>query len=367
MGVRGGWVKVSEARSAMNLPVSPEDEVYLRPTSVQAVDPDDQMPEPLPLPAPLRALPERTDDGESESETEREEETEAAASDADIETKQGTLEELVNSLISRHAGRMETIPPHLLRLAARQWRREQALQPRFEEEIIRVLKRYGDMAATAAREVLAPKQSLQDVFSSGVILERMPIASIQADMTEVYTALYEEMFRLTQEILTASIGLELTDPGRIQAQLQEFARQRTGLLDLSKAARTSILQSLEEARTKGLTEDAMIDLIRDAVPRGHSLSVETRARIIARTESRFSSNISTAATAQQLGITQVLVLDARLGETDEACMERNGWIVSPGEAQLLAGIEHPSGTLGFIYTNQPLISQESNPIVVATS
>ena len=211
-------------------------------------------------------------------------------------------------MIGRHAGRLDKIPPALVRLAARQWRQEQALQPTFQRQVLAVLRRYGDMAATAAREVLAPKQDLQDVFSSAVILERMPVASIRADLEAVYAALYAEMFRLTQELLTASMGLELTDPGRIQAQLSEFARQRTGLLDLSRAARTSILRSLEEARTQGLTEDAMIDLIRDAVPRGRWLSVETRARILVRSESRYGANIATATSAQQLGITQILVL-----------------------------------------------------------
>ena len=87
--------------------MTPEDEIYLRPSSVQPVDPDDQMPEPLPVPAPLRALPGRNLDGEGEEQDEREEETEGeAASYAEgydtkrLSTKQGTLEELINGQIA---------------------------------------------------------------------------------------------------------------------------------------------------------------------------------------------------------------------------------------------------------------------------
>jgi HK97 family phage portal protein len=350
MGVRGGWVMVSEARAAMNLPIRPEDEVYLRTSSVTAIDPDDQLPpEPLPVPAPLRALPERTDDGEGEGQDEGEEETEEVAGYASgYEAKQGTLEEFITSQIGRHAGRLETIPAHLLRLADRQWRREQALQPGFQQELVRVLQRYGEAAATAAREVLAPKQNLQDVFSSGVIVERIPLMSIQADMEAVYTKMYTEMFGLTQELLIAALGVEPTDPERVQAHLSEFARQRAGMLDLPKQSRQSILRTLEDARVNGLTEDQMIDLIRDRVPAGRWSSIEERARAIARTESRYGANLATSAYAEQIGTNRVLVLDARLGPSDPACMERNGWIVTPEESRLLAGVEHTNGTLGFL-------------------
>ena len=34
IGVQGGWIRVSEARTALGLPVTPEDEVYLRPMTV---------------------------------------------------------------------------------------------------------------------------------------------------------------------------------------------------------------------------------------------------------------------------------------------------------------------------------------------
>ena len=354
MGVRGGWVKVSEARAAMSLPTSPDDEIYLRPTSVQAIDPADQMPAPLPLPAPLRALPERIDHGEGEEQTAGEEETEEAAGYAEgYDTKRqsfkqaGSLEEFIHSQIARHAERLETIPPHLLRLAARQWRREQALQGTYQREIERVLRRYGDLSALAAKEVMTTKQELTDYINSRVILERVPMASITADLELVYQALYAEMLKLTLEIMTAALDVEPTEVGRIQDMLNNVARERVALLDLPTEARQGILRSLEEARLAGMSEEGLADLIRERVPAGRWRSVETRATIIARSESRLGSNLSTARYADQIGA-RLLALDGRLGPTDQECEIRNGWIVNAVEAQALAGIEHANGTLGFV-------------------
>ena len=138
--------------------------------------------------------------------------------------------------------------------------------------------------------------------------------------------------------------------------LLNAAQERVALLDLTQGARRSILTSLEEARTQGLSEDAMIDLIREAVPRGRWLSTETRARILVRSETRYSSNIATAAAAEQMGTNRVLVLDARLGPTDLICEQTNGLIVTPAEAQMLAGTEHVQGTRGFL-----ILSAETVP------
>ena len=75
--------------------------------------------------------------------------------------------------------------------------------------------------------------------------------------------------------------------------LNHVARERVALLDLEKEARSAILRSLDEARRAGMTEDQMVDLIRERVPAGRWRSAETRAVILARSESRFSSNMAT--------------------------------------------------------------------------
>lgn len=51
MGVRGGWIKVSEARAARGLPVDPSDEVYLRPTTATVTEEYEEV-EPVVTPPP---------------------------------------------------------------------------------------------------------------------------------------------------------------------------------------------------------------------------------------------------------------------------------------------------------------------------
>jgi hypothetical protein len=151
---------------------------------------------------------------------------------------------------------------------------------------------------------------------------------------------------MTIQTIQAALGEELTDPARVEAQVRMLARERVGLLDLTEEARTAILKTLEEAQTAGLDEEAMLRLLEERVPAGRWQSSDMRARVIARTESRLASNLSTASYARQAGV-NLLVFDARLGPTDQPCMDRNGWIVSPAQAQALSAVEHVNGTLGF--------------------
>jgi phage portal protein BeeE len=66
MGVRGGWIKVSEARAARGLPVVPSDEIYLRPSTATVVEEYEEV-DPALLPGAVPgALPPGEDDDEEE-------------------------------------------------------------------------------------------------------------------------------------------------------------------------------------------------------------------------------------------------------------------------------------------------------------
>jgi HK97 family phage portal protein len=334
--VTGGVMKVSEGRHALGLDSEPSDEIYLRPSSLTPTDPKDQMPEPEPAPPAL--LP-ATDQGNGPRARR------LVAVGEQRALKQGTLGELIHTLISRHAPRLDTPPRAALRLAARLWRGQQAAQPAFERRLIEVLRRYGTMVATAARDVLGPKQSLEDLIAASVIHERIPFVAIRAELAAVYAEMYAQMLELTLKALTEAGQAELTDLSRVQRALQAAARERVGLLDLATEARAAILETFETARAQGLGEDALIAVLREQVPSGRWTSPEVRAQIIARHESRVGTNLAASEYARESGMGRVLILDARLGPTDNECEARNGWVVSPAEAHLLAGIEHPNGTL----------------------
>lgn len=67
LGVRGGWVRVSEAKEAAGLEWDETDEVYLRPAGVTAVKTADEEPEPVETPETDTAATDDTDAGGDDS------------------------------------------------------------------------------------------------------------------------------------------------------------------------------------------------------------------------------------------------------------------------------------------------------------
>ena len=272
-----------------------------------------------------------------------------------LQEKQGSLEELVAVQIGRHAGRMDNPPRALLRLAAQLERAQQKLLPSFQSQIVAVLRRYGEHIVVAARELVQKQPNLEDLIRTSIILERSPTVVIRFEMAQIYEDLYNRMAEETVAILGTALDLPAVDMPALQASIRMEARERVRLLDLDNESRQNIASILEQARTEGLDEEAVADMLRTKVPSGRWTTPDIRAGIISRNELRFSANLATAKYAQQQGIGRVLVLDARLGPTDEICEATNGLIVSPAEAQVLASTEHVNGTRGFIpLANQPV-------------
>ena len=144
-----------------------------------------------------------------------------------------------------------------------------------------MFQRYAEAAATAAREVLNPqKASVENTIRTAIVHERLPLAQVRFELEGVYRELYQAMMDMLVTTLTAAEHPALTDPARIQRTLAMAAGERVALIDLSGEARHAILDTLEKATAAGLSEDDMIAAVRDAVPRGRWLSVETRAQII---------------------------------------------------------------------------------------
>jgi HK97 family phage portal protein len=338
--VTSGIVKVSEAREALGYESDVEDEIYLRPTSLTATDPAEQLPEPQPTPL---ALPGANGNGNGLA-------MNGNGAVATREAKQGSLDEWVTANIGRTARRMDTPPQSILRLAAKLWRAQVPIQRRYEPKIREVFARYAERVALATGEVLRPqKASVENVIRTAIIHERIPLAQVRFELEAVYREMYAEMLELFTKAMLEAGHPDLTDPARVLRQLNMAAGQRAVLLDLSAEARSAILSTLEQATAAGLSEDEMVAAIKDAVPRGRWRTIEMRAQVISQTESRYSLALAASGYAREHGL-RMLILDARLGPTDEPCEMRNGWIVTPAQAEALAGIEHPRGT----YTAIPI-------------
>jgi HK97 family phage portal protein len=357
MMVLGGWLKVGQAKQIMGFDEEDGDDIYLRPNTHSEVGPDAPEPEPAPVvPAAFPAQP--NGNGPAGGAGPRRNGNGRQPVEQRALVKQGTLEEWLGSQIGRRAGRMAQPPRQLLRLAARLWREEQKVIARYTPEIAAILARYGDFVATAAREVIPKQASLADMLQMSVITERTPIAMVRFELAEVFQRLYDDMADLTVKLLQEALDLPATEVEVIQRQLRMEARERVRLLDLEGESRTNILKILEQARTEGWDEDQLAAALREQVPAGRWTTPEIRATIIARSESRYSGNLAVSSMARDLGA-KVLILDARLGPTDAECEARNGWIVSPAEAQMLAGIEHPNGTMTSLVLSPSLVAGSS--------
>ena len=78
-------------------------------------------------------------------------------------------------------------------------------------------------------------------------------------------------------------------------------------------------------------------------------NAETRAKVIARTETKHAQNISTVLAAQANGVEQMVVFDGRFGEprSEPSHIARDGTIVSIEDALIMAQSMRPNCTLSF--------------------
>jgi len=125
--------------------------------------------------------------------------------------------------------------------------------------------------------------------------------------------------------------------------------RRSGLVDLDSQSRKALFAALEEGRAAGEGAGQLASRISAHVEAGPWQSSETRARTIARTETKFAQNTSTIERARQAGADRFIVFDGRLGEgrSDPEHIARDGTIVTANQAAQMAADEHPNGTLSF--------------------
>jgi len=167
-------------------------------------------------------------------------------------------------------------------------------------------------------------------------------------MPPPYDIHYLRVLKQTVESVNVVMGLNvmLTEP--MEQEIIALGGVHKGLIDMSEQTRTAMYESLAGAREAGEGVRATANIIRGGIEAGPWNSVETRAEIIARTETRYAQNNSALRVYDAADtVESVQAFDAQLGPTDEICERRNGQIMSTMQARSEMEEEHPNGTLDF--------------------
>ena len=142
----------------------------------------------------------------------------------------------------------------------------------------------------------------------------------------------------------STVGFNLPDK-RAQALIKRGGTRLLGV-DVKGQTRDTVFRTIAEARQKGYGPDKVARLIRDQVGGGPWKSPQTRAKVIARTETKWAQNQSTIEATKASGVDYVQAVDDQIGHGDAECSARNGMVYPVSEA---AGIEdHPNGTLMWV-------------------
>lgn len=307
--VRGGWAQVAEARAAAGLEVDDSHKIYLRPIAMIEV--------------PAGASGRQADRTQPKSRGQK-----AAASAAAMERGEAWA-----LLLERQSKGLSTV---------------------FEKALSGLFERLGKAARDAAAPLLEdpPKGAKQakatDPELLAEVLAKLGMPEWQAELEQAYGAHYLEVAKAVQDAAErAGLGANLPDP--VARAIVASGGRRSGLVDLDSQTRTALFEALAEGRAEGEGVQALADRIELFVEGGPWTTAEIRARIIARTETKFAQNISTIERAAAAGVTSLIVFDGRLGpgRSLESHMARHGSIVSIDEATAMAAAEHPNGTLSF--------------------
>lgn len=321
-GVAAGCVKRAEYRRAFGFETDDSDEVYLLPISVVEVAPGEQVGN---EPAAL--------DGETPPKRSRR--RGAKASEANRR---------LLSLLSASADRLASV---------------------FAEELESDLDGLGRLAEEGALSVPglssrylngATKQSDDAVVES--ILQWIAVENWQAEkFTPRYKAHYLRTLERTVEDVNSVLSLGIMLPDPVQVEIAARGGRRAGLVDLPEQTKAALYAGLAEGREQGLAREALARTIRKHVTAGRFVGMEAdrpgagvnyRAKLIARTETKFAQNVATiAAYRQSEAVEGVLAFDNRTGFNDPDCVARDGKVFTFEEAEAETEAEHPNGTLSW--------------------
>lgn len=237
----------------------------------------------------------------------------------------------------------------------------------FAKELTKVFDELGKAVAEVADERLKAgnqgetKLSIADFqvlesarTDSEIISSLVDFGPTRNALRETYASEYDKIARATFGEANTALGLGVNLPDPAAVRIAQRGGTRVGLVDLQKQVKDRLFTTIAEAREQGLGPEAIARQIRADIPQGRWSTVEIRARVIARTETKFAQNASMIEFAKATNAQHAMIFDARLGDTDEECEALNGVIVTLEEAETLVADEHPNGTRSFTPWYEPL-------------
>lgn len=306
--VAGGWAMVAEARAAAGLPVDDSHRIYLRPFSAVEVAAG-------PMPGQAWSAARGGKARRRPSPAQR--------------AYAGALERMAGALAAAFAARLGAYFGALGEAAA------ETAAPLLEVELI-------GQAAGAGGERKADELLVERILAG------LDLAASAATLAQHYERHY---LTVASQVAEAGrlVGLATDLPDPVARAVVAAGGRRAGLIDIAGQSRTALFEALAEGRAAGEGVEALARRIAGEVAAGPWTSAETRAIVIARTETKFAQNVSTIETARHAGAERLVVFDGRLGHgrSDPDHIARDGMIVTAAEAAQMAAAEHPNGTLSF--------------------
>ncbi len=320
--IAAGWITVATAKRMVNIEPEEADDVYLRRIGINEVPLGETQTNP---------------DGDTDAEKGRK-----AAS---------PIPQTFDERLALSAPRAAATPAQNAYMDIQE-QMEPRLAAKMREQLIAFFVDLGAKAETIARRLLDVPKAAKQIEIDPLVADRVLEAMAFDDITPLFAAIFETHYLLTAEESTAvameTIGLATGIPDPVARAIAATGGTRAGLIDLSQQTKDALFKAIEQGRAEGLGADALARTIRDKIEAGPWSSVDQRAKIIARTETKYAQRISTLEMGKGQGVTQFRVFDARIGLTDAECESLDGIIVDAPTADELAASEHPNGTRDFV-------------------
>lgn len=238
------------------------------------------------------------------------------------------------------------------RFALIQRREERADREAFTAALLPLFEGWGDTAGKIALDVLRARgeKALETKESELVqqIIDLLNLEAWEQGLSSRYQAQYLGIARkVAAQLEEAGFGTGLPDP--VMRQIIATGGTRAGLVDVDAQTRQAIFDALAEGRAQGEGAQALANRIANQVEGGHWGNAETRARVIARTETKFAQNLSTLEAGRAAGVEEYVIFDGRFGEprSELSHIARDGKIVSAEDARIMAENMRPNCTLSF--------------------
>ena len=229
---------------------------------------------------------------------------------------------------------------------------QQRLIPLMHTPLLRAFDDLGRRAAQAYQALFPRPYRQVDPTDAPIVNEIVASMNIQdwesTHLGPVYERHYLRTLSATANSIRIGIGMGVNLPDVIGRKVVAEGGRRLGLLDVQGQSRTALFHALAEGRSQGMAREQLARQIRGRITRGRWRSVQTRAMVIARTETAHAQRISALETYSSMDVVSgMLAFDALGATTDADCEQRNGLVYSRQDADIETSLEHPNGTLNW--------------------